>query len=335
MTFNFHARHHILLALAFVFHAMTAQADGPYGIAMYGDPALPPDFVSLPYANPNAPKGGKVVTGNIGGFDSLNPFILKGSAPWQLRFFTHEALMGRSWDEPFTLYGLLAESIRTGPDRKWVEFTLRPEAKFSDGSPVTVEDVIWSYKTLGSVGHPRYRGVWNKVEKIEATGPRSLRITFNTADRELALVIGMRPILKKAQWEGKDFAQSRIDDIPLGTGPYVIDSYDIGRNVVLRRNPDYWGANLPLRRGTHNFDEIRIEFYGDTTVMNEAFKAGAISYLREFNAEKWQTQYDFPAVTRGDIVKSEIPHHKPSGMTGFVMNTRRPPLDDWRVAGPP
>jgi peptide/nickel transport system substrate-binding protein len=332
MTTNIlHAARHILLALAFSFAALPALADGPHGIAMYGDPALPPDFVSLPYANPDAPKGGRVVTGNVGGFDSLNPFILKGSVPWQLGFFTHEALMGRSWDEPFTLYGLLAESVRTGPNREWVEFTLRPEAKFSDGSPVAIEDVIWSYETLGTKGHPRYRGVWDKVEKIEPTGPRSLRITFNTVDRELALVIGMRPILKKSQWQGKDFAEAQIDDIPLGSGPYVVDSYEVGRNVVLRRNPDYWGADLPLRRGTHNFDEIRIEFYGDATVMNEAFKAGAISYLREFNAEKWETQYDFPAVTRGDIVKSEIPHHKPSGMTGFVMNTRHPPLDDWRV----
>jgi peptide/nickel transport system substrate-binding protein len=327
----FHTARHILLALAFSFTALPALSDGPHGIAMYGDPALPQDFVSLPYANPDAPKGGRVVTGNVGGYDSLNPFILKGSAPWQLRFFTHEALMGRSWDEPFTLYGLLAESVRTGPNRKWVEFTLRPEAKFSDGSPVTIEDVIWSYETLGTKGHPRYRGVWNKVDKIEATGPRSLRITFNTADRELALVIGLRPILKKSQWEGKDFAETRIDDIPLGSGPYVVDSYEIGRNVVLRRNPEYWGGDLPLRRGTHNLDEIRIEFYGDNTVMNEAFKAQAISYLREFNAEKWETQYNFPAITRGDIIKSEIPHQKPSGMTGFVMNTRRAPLDNWQV----
>ncbi|VAV95957.1 ABC transporter, substrate-binding protein (cluster 5, nickel/peptides/opines) [hydrothermal vent metagenome] len=327
----YHIMRSFLSGLALAFITLPAQADGPHGIAMYGDPALPHDFVSLPYANPDAPKGGKVVTGNVGGYDSLNPFILKGSAPWQLRFFTHEALMGRSWDEPFTLYGLLAESVRTGPNRDWVEFTLRPEAKFSDGSPVTVEDVIWSYKTLGTQGHPRYRGVWNKVDKIEATGPRSIRISFNTEDRELALIIGLRPILKKSQWEGKDFAEAAGTDIPLGSGPYVIDSYELNRNVVLRRNPDYWGADLPLRRGTFNFDEMRIEFYGDTTVMNEAFKAGAISYLREFNAAKWETQYDFPAVTRGDIIKSEIPHQKPSGITGFVMNTRRPPLNDWRV----
>ncbi|WP_181711260.1 extracellular solute-binding protein [Roseovarius sp. TE539] len=326
--------HGTIRAMAFfvsVLWAQTALANPEHGIAMYGDPALPPDFVSLPYANPQAPKGGKVVTGNVGGFDSLNPFILKGSPPWQLRFLAYESLLGRSWDEPFSLYGLLAESVETPPGREWVEFTLRPEARFSDGSPVTVEDVIWSYRTVGTRGHPRYRSLWDKIEVIEPTGPRSLRITFNEKDRELALLAGMRPILKKAQWEDRDFAEGRLADIPIGTAPYVVDSYEVDRNVVLTRNPDYWGKELPLRRGTNNFDEIRIEFYGDNAVMKEAFKAGAISYMREFNAEKWERDYDFPAIRRGEIVKSEIPHSKPSGITGFVMNTRRPPLDDWRV----
>ena len=319
------------LVLAAVFCAPMSRAEPAHGIAMYGDPALPPDFVSLPYANPDAPKGGRVVTGNVGGFDSLNPFTRKGSPPWQLRFLTYESLMGRSWDEPFTLYGLLAESVETGPNREWVEFTLRKEARFSDGAPVTVEDVIWSYETLGTVGHFRYSGFWQQVERIEATGPRSVRLTFNTPDRELALIAGLRPILKKSQWDGKDFAEATLADIPIGTAPYMVDSYELDRSVVLKRNPDYWGKDLPLRRGTANFDEIRIEFYGDDTVMKEAFKAQAISFVREFNAERWQTQYDFPAVQNGDIVLSEIPHHKPSGITGFVMNTRRAPLDDWRV----
>jgi peptide/nickel transport system substrate-binding protein len=298
---------------------------------MYGDPALPPDFVSLPYANPDAPKRGRVVTGNVGGFDSLNPFILRGSAPWQLGFLTHETLMGRSWDEPFTLYGLLAESVETDEARTWVEFTLREEARFSDGTPVTVEDVIWSFETLGTEGHPRYRGFWSKVGRIAQTGPRSLRLEFTEKDRELALLAGLRPVLQKAQWQGRDIADAAIDDIPLGTGPYLVENYEVNRHVTLRRNPDYWGRDLPFRRGTNNFDEIRIEFFGDDTVLKEAFKAGIISYVREFNAEAWAEEYDFPAVTRGEIVKSEIPHQKPSGMTGFVMNTRRAPLDDWRV----
>ena len=298
---------------------------------MYGDPALPPDFVSLPYADPDAPKGGAVVTGNVGSFDSLNPFTLKGSPPWQLRHLTHESLMGRSWDEPFTLYGLLAESVETGPDREWVEFTLRPEARFSDGTPVTVADVIWSFETLGTEGHPRYRAFHDQVAEIAQTGPRTVRLTFNTRDRELALIAGLRPILKKAQWDGRDFADATLRDVPVGSAPYVVADYELGRHVTLRRNPDYWGADVPLRRGTNNFDEIRIEFYGDNTVLKEAFKAQALSWIREFNADRWNTEYDFPAVRSGEIVKSEIPHSKPSGMTGFVMNTRRAPLDDWRV----
>ena len=327
----FHLARGFLTGIALFFGVAAAPAAPSHGIAMYGDPALPPDFVSLPYANPEAPKGGRVVFGNTGGFDSLNPFVQKGTPPWQLRFWGYESLMGRSWDEPFTLYGLLAESVETAPDRSWVEFTLREEARFSDGSPVTVEDVIWSYETLGTEGHLRYRGFWTQVDEIVQTGPRSVRLSFNTADRELALIAGMRPILKKAQWAGKDFTASGLDEVPIGTGPYVITDFEPGRSVTFERDPDYWGADLPLRRGTHNFDEMRLEFYGDATVLFEAFKAGELSAVREFNAEKWQTQYDFPAVQRGDIVKSEIPHQRPSGMTGLVMNTRRAPFDDWRV----
>lgn len=298
---------------------------------MYGDPALPHDFVSLPYANPDAPKGGRIVFGNTGGFNSLNPFIQKGTPPWQWRFWGYESLMGRSWDEPFTLYGLLAESVETAPDRSWVEFTLRPEARFSDGAPVTVEDVIWSYEILGTQGHLRYRGFWSRVKEIKPTGPRSLRITFAPGDRELALIAGLRPILQKAQWDGKDFAAGALEDIPIGTGAYVVYDYEAGRFVTLRRNPDYWGRDLPFRRGTQNFDEIRIDFFGNATVLFEAFKAGEITAMREANADKWARQYDFPAVRRGDVIKSEIPHQRPSGMTGLVMNTRQAPFDDWRV----
>lgn len=298
---------------------------------MYGAPALPPDFVSLPYANPQAPRGGKVVFGNTGGFDTLNPFAQKGTPPWQLRFWGYESLMGRSWDEAFSLYGLLAESIEVPDDRSWVEFTLRSEARFSDGSPVTVEDVIWSYETLGTKGHLRYRGFWSKVEEIRQTGPLSLRITFNTADRELALIAGMRPILQKAQWVGKDFAASGLSEAPIGTGAYVVEDFEPERQLTLRRNPDYWGKDLPFRRGTQNFDEMRIDFFGDQTVLFEAFKAGELTTYREFNAEKWASAYGFAAVVDGRIVKSEIPHQRPTGMTGLAFNTRRVPLDDWRV----
>ncbi|SMC42991.1 extracellular solute-binding protein [Primorskyibacter flagellatus] len=319
------------LAIALCFAATSTVAEPQHGIAMYGDPALPPDFVSLPYANPNAPKGGRIVTGETGGFDSLNPHILKGTTPWQLRYLSYESLMGRSWDEPFTLYGLLAESIEVGPNREWAEFTLRPEAAFSDGAPVTVEDVMWSYETLGTEGHPRYHGTWNQVARMEQTGPRSVRFTFSEPNRELALLIGMRPILKKAQWDGKVFGESGLDTIPIATAPYVIDDFEAGRFVSLRRNPDYWGRDLPFMAGQANVDEIRMEFYGDGSVMFEAFKAGQLTAMREFNVEKWDTQYDFPAVTQGDVVKSVIPHQRPSGITGFVMNTRSKIFADWRV----
>ncbi len=316
---------------AMAFGTGASLAEPQHGIAMYGDPALPPDFVSLPYANPDAPKGGSIVQGEVGSFDSLNPHILKGSVPWQLRFLAYESLMGRSYAEPFALYGLLAESVETDDARSWVEFTLRTEAAFSDGSPVTPEDVLWSYETLGTVGHPRYHGSWAKVEKAEITGERSIRFTFKEPDRELALIMGMRPILQKAQWEGKDFAASGIDQIPITTAPYVIDDFEPGRFVSLKRNPDYWGKDVPFMRGQANLDEIRMEFFGDGSVMFEAFKGGILTTNRETNAQKWATQYNFPAVEVGDVVLSEIPHQRPSGIIGLVMNTRNPLFQDWRV----
>lgn len=320
----------ILLAAALALAAVPAAAEPRHGIAMYGEPALPQGFVALPYANPEAPKGGRIVFGESGGFDSLNPYILKGSAPWGVGIHTVETLMGRSFDEPFTLYGLLAESVETDAERSWVEFTLRPEARFSDGSPVTVEDVIWSYETLGIQGHPRYHGAWAKVERIEQTGGRKLRITFNTIDRELPLLMGLRPVLKKAQWEGRDFTASTLE-APIGSGPYVIDRFEPGRFISFRRNPDYWGRDLPFNRGQHNLDEIRYDYFGDGGVVFEAFKAGVITSWRETNSARWLTQYTFSAVTSGEIVLSEIPHQRPSGITGLVFNTRRELFRDWRV----
>ena len=318
------------LLLAFLALPAIAPAQPAHGIAMYGDPALPPDFVSLPYANPDAPKGGRIVFGERGGFDSFNPYIRKGRAPWGVRVHVYETLLGRNWDEPFSLYGLLAESVETGPNREWVEFTLRPEARFSDGSPVTIDDVIWSFETLAEKGVPRYANSWKKVEKVERTGPRSVRFSFNTVDRELPLILGLRPVLRKADWEGRDFAESSLD-LPTGSGPYVVAEYEPNRFVTFRRNPDYWGRDLPFNRGLNNLDEIRYEYFSDASVIFEAFKAGDISVFRELSAQKWEDRYDFPAVSRGEIVKSVIPHGRPSGMRGFVFNTRRPIFKDWRV----
>jgi len=297
---------------------------------MYGTPALPPDFVSLPYANPDAPKGGRIVFGVAGGFDSLNPFILKGVAPAGVAALTVETLMGRSYDEPFTLYGLLAESVSIDDARSWVEFTLREGARFSDGTPVTVEDVIWSFEKLGTEGTPRYAGAWKKIAASEQTGPRSVKFTFNTADRELPLILGLRPILSKAAWQGRDFAQTTLTPV-VGSGPYVVDKVEPGRVITYRRNPDWWGRDLPFNRGMHNFDEVRYDYFSDPGVMFEAFKAGVITSYRETNPAKWLGSYDFPGVASGAIVKSEIPHGRPSGIEGFVFNTRRPMFADWRV----
>jgi peptide/nickel transport system substrate-binding protein len=310
--------------------ALPTVAAPSHGIAMYGDPALPPDFVSLPYANPDAPKGGRIVLGEAGSFDSLNPWILKGSAPAGISAHTVETLMTRSIDEPFTLYGLLAESVETDEARSWVEFTLRENARFSDGSPVTTDDVIWSMETLGTLGHPRYQTAWAKVARIEATGPRKVRITFNTPDRELPLLMGLRPILKRAQWQGKDFA-SATTEVPIGSGPYVVDGFEPGRFITFRRNPDWWGRDLPVNRGTQNLDEIRYDYFRDADVTFQAFTAGDLTAYRESNAAKWQGSYDFPAIASGDVVREEIPHRRPSGITGLVMNTRNPLFADWRV----
>jgi len=311
-----------------------ADAQARHGIAMYGEPALPPDFVALPYADPGAPQGGRIVFAEVGGFDSLNPYILRGSAPWGVSLLTVQSLLGRSYDEPFTLYGVLAESVATDAARSFVEFTLNPAARFSDGSPVTVADVMWSFETLGTRGHPRYRTAWSKVATMEQTGPLSLRLTFTEPDRELPLILGLRPILSRAQFDtdaaGRDFDASSLEPV-IGSGPYVVDQVDPGRAITFRRNRDWWGDALPFFAGQHNLDEIRYEYYGDASVAFEAFKAGLVSVWREPNTARWRDSYDFPAMTDGRLRRVEIPHQRPSGMSGFVMNTRRPLFADPRV----
>ncbi len=313
-----------------VIAASGAWAAPQHGIAMYGEPALPPDFVSLPYANPDAPQGGKIVFGERGGFDAFNPFILKGRSPYGLRVHVFETLLGRSWDESFTLYGLLAESVETGPEREWVEFQLRPEAAFSDGTPLTVEDVIWSFETLAEKGLPRYRTVWDKVASAEKIGERGVRFTFAEKDNELPLILGLGPILNPRDWEGRDFAESTLD-LPTATGPYVVGEFEPGRFIEFEKNPDYWGKDLPFNRGRDNVDLIRYDYFADGDVIFEAFRAGETSVFRELNPAKWARDYDFPAVQDGRIVKSEVAHGRPSGMEGFVFNTRRPQFQDWRV----
>ena len=310
--------------------AASAWAEPMHGIAMYGDPALPPDFVSLPQVNPDAPKGGTYRWGEAGSYDSFNPYVTKGRPAIGISTLTVETLMGRNYDEAFSLYGLLAESIDTDEGRTYAEFTLRPEARFSDGSPVTVEDVMWSMETLGTQGNPRYAAAWKKIASMEQTGERSVRFTFNVEDRELPLILGLRPILKKAQWEGKDFAEATME-APIGSGPYVLSSSDLGVQATYTRNPDWWGKDLPFNKGQWNFDEIRYDYYANPQAIFEAFKAGQVSAYREANVAKWLTSYDFPAVQSGAVIKAEIPHGRPSGIEGFVMNTRKPQFADWRV----
>ena len=320
----------LVAPLLLAFATTAALAEPRHGIAMYGEPALPPDFVSLPQANPDAPAGGSITLAVNGGFDTLNPFITNGSPAEGIAPFTFETLMARSHDEPFTLYGLLAESIETDDARTFVEFTLREGARFSDGTAVTVEDVLWSYETLGTLGHPRYHTAWKKVTEAKASGPRSVRFTFNVEDRELPLILGLRPILKKADFAGKDFEATTLDKLT-GSGPYIVDTVDPGVSITYKRNPDWWGKDLPVNRGLWNLDTIRYEYFANPVAVFEAVKTGAISAYREDNLAKWATRYDFPAITNGEMVKLEVPHDRPSGIIGFVMNTRKPQFADWRV----
>ena len=320
----------IVLPIALAVAALPARAEPQHGIAMYGTPNLPPDFVSLPTVNPDAPKGGGLVMAVNGSFDTLNPFITNGSPADGVSAFTFETLMARSFDEPFTLYGLLAESIETDDARSYVQFTLREGARFSDGSPVTVEDVLWSFQTLGTIGNPRFLGAWKKVATAEAVGDRSVRFTFNTEDRELPLLLGLRPILKKADFDGRDFEATTLDKLT-GSGPYVIDTVDPGVSITYRRNPDWWGKDLPVNRGLWNFDTIRYDYFANPVAVFESVKSGGITAYREDNLAKWASRYDFPAIASGDMIKLEVPHKRPSGIIGFVMNTRKPQFQDWRV----
>ncbi len=311
-----------------------AHGQAVHGISMYGEPALPPDFVSLPHADPDAPQGGRIALAEIGSFDSLNPYIRLGTAPWGVMSHTVESLMGRNHDEPFALYGLLAETVETDDSRSFVEFTLREEARFSDGSPVTVDDVMWSFQALGTEGHARYRNAWSRVASMEQTGPRSVRFTFTEPDREMPLILGLRPVLQAAQFDtdagGRPFNESSRVPI-IGSGPYVVDAAEAGRFVQFRRNPDWWGRDLPFNAGQHNLEVIRYDWFGDTNAAFEAFRAGLVDVWRERSAARWADSFDFPAVRDGRVRLLEIPHSRPSGMNGFVFNTRREIFADWRV----
>jgi microcin C transport system substrate-binding protein len=301
-----------------------------HGLSLFGNLKYPPTFKHFDYVNPDAPKGGEVRLAAIGTFDSLNPFVLKGvSAVGIGQIF--DTLTVASTDEASTEYGLVAESVEVPADRSWVAFTLRPEAKFHDGSPITVDDVIWTLQALKTKGHPFYRSYYSQVAKAEAVGSRKVKFTFAPGEnRELPLITGQMPVLSKAYWSKRDFEKTTLEP-PLGSGPYRVESVDPGRSITYRRVKDYWAAKLPVRVGHDNFDVIRYDYYRDTTVALEAFKAGQYDFRQENVAKNWATAYNTPAVAQGLIKKEEIPNQVPTGMQAFVFNTRRPVFQDRRV----
>ena len=320
----------VALALALPSWARAQEVAPSHGVAMHGDLKYGPDFQHFDYVNPNAPKGGTVTFSAVGSFDSFNPYIIKGDPAVGITLL-YESLTTQSLDEPFSEYGLLAESIEMPEDRSWVAFTLRPEARWHDGKPVTVEDVIWSLETLREKGAPFYRYYYKNVKSVDAAGERRVKFTFDqTINRELPLIIGQLPILPKHYFEGREFDRTTLEP-PLGSGPYRIKSFEPGRTLVYERVADYWGADLAVNRGSNNFDEVRYEYYRDANVAMEAFKAGAYD-LRLENASKfWATAYTGPMFDAGWIVKEEIPNQLGTGMQGFAFNLRRPLFQDPRV----
>ena len=305
-----------------------AQGRVMHGMAMHGELKYGPDFTHFDYVNPHAPTGGEIRLSARGSFDSFHPFIPKGDPAMGPTF---ESLLTPSDDEPFSMYGLLAASMEVPDDRSWVIFTLRPEARWHDGKPVTVDDVIWSLETLKSKGRPFFRFYYGSVSGAKKVGERRVKFTFSDkTNRELPLIVGEMPILPKHYWEERDFTKTTLEP-PLSSGPYRVKDFEAGRFVVQERVKDYWGRDLPVNVGQNNFDTIRTDYYRDNTVIRIALKAGEIDYYSEFQAKAWAQDYDAPPVRKGWIVKEQIPHKRPSGMQAFVFNTRRQMFEDPRV----
>ncbi len=306
------------------------SATTSYAMSMFGDLKYGPGFKHFDYVNPEAPKGGDVKLAAIGTFDSLNPFILRG-VPAAGMGITFESLMVGSFDEPFSEYGLVAESIEVPADRSWVAFTLRPEARFHDGSTITVEDVIWTFETLKAKGQPFFRAYYAQVVKAEKLGDRKVKFTFGPGEnRELPLIVGQLPVLSKAYWSKRDFEKTTLEP-PLGSGPYRVESVEPGRSITYRRVKDHWAAKLPVRVGHDNFDSLRYDYYRDITVAVEALKGGAYDFRQENVAKNWATAYLVPAASQGLLKKEGIKNEVPTGMQAFVYNTRRPVFQDPRV----
>ena len=301
-----------------------------YGLSLLGAPSLPADFKFFPYVNPNAPKGGDVALSAVGTFDSFNPFIVRGTAAADV-VRVWDTLLKSNPDEAETAYGQLASVIELPADRMGVAFELRPEAKFNDGTPVTAEDVAWTFETLREKGRPFYRQYYADVASVTVEGPRRVVFRFKSStNRELPLILGQMPVLPKHWWAGRDFA-APLTDPPLGSGPYRVGHYEFGRTLSMQRVPDVWSKDLPTMRGLDNFDTRRTEYFRDATVAFQAFKAGQIDFREENVAKEWATAYDFPAVQKGLVKKELLHHHMPTGMQGFGMNTRRALFKDVRV----
>jgi len=306
-----------------------AEPEWVHAIAMHGTPKYGPDFQYFDYVNPDAPKGGTLTRATLGGFDTLNGFNSKGQVAGIGPIY--DTLTSASADEPFTRYGLLVEALRTPEDRSWVEFRLRAEARWHDGKPVTADDVIWTFNKLVTQGAPFYAYYYGSVATVEKLDERTVRFTFKPGEnRELPLILAELAVLPKHYWEGRDFTATTLEP-PLGSGPYQIEKVEAPRSFTLRRVPDYWGRDLPVNRGMDNIDEYRFEYYRDTTVAVEAFKAGAFDYRLENSSVTWATSYDIPAVKDGRLKKVLIPHKQTQGMQGFAYNTRRDVFKDRRV----
>jgi peptide/nickel transport system substrate-binding protein len=294
-----------------------------HGIAMHGQPALPDGFKRLPYAEPGAPKGGKFVQGVLGTFDSLNPFVVKGIAPPAIRGYVVEGLLTRGHDEPFTLYGLVAESVETDAERSFVTFRLNPAARFSDGKPVTADDVVFSWQLLRDKGRPNHRTYYAKVKSVKVIGPREVRFDLTGSnDRELPLILGLMPVLAKHATVAEKFEETSFQ-APLGSGPYVVSAVDPGKSFTLKRDPNYWGRDVPINSGFWNFDEVRFDYYRETNSYMEAFKRGLYDVRHELDPSRWQTGYDFPAVREGSVLKEALPTGVPKPSLFMVFNTRR------------
>ena len=301
-----------------------------HGAAMHGDLKYPAGFSHFEYVNPEAPKGGTVRLGAQGSFDTFNSFIIKGNSAAGMGFM-YDNLMAGSSDEAFSQYGMLAEKVHMPENRSWVAFTLRKEARWHDGKPVSAEDVIWTFNTLVTKGTPFYRFYYGNVSEVIKTSERTVRFNFKPGEnRELPLILGQLTVLPKHYWDGKNFNKTTLTP-PLGSGPYKIEKFEAGRSITLKRVDDWWGKDLPVNKGQYNFERIRYDYYRDSTIALEAFKAGEFDYRAENSSKAWATAYKIPNVDKGLIKLEKISHDRSSGMQGLVYNTRRAIFKDKAV----